>query len=75
MQEDALMFCGFRFRIAKSLQQDYLLPLCQPAQFQHLQALHQQIQGLLISIQGWDTQKQLLIGRNPSLIKVSTQNV
>jgi hypothetical protein len=41
------MFCQFGFRTAKSLQQEYLLPLFLPSHFQHLQALHQQIQDLL----------------------------
>ena len=36
-----------------------------------------QIHDLLTSIQGWDTRKQVFVGKNPcsSLIKLSTQNV
>jgi DNA-directed RNA polymerase len=43
--------------------------------FQYLQALHQQIQDLSTSIQGWDTKKQVLFGKNPCLTKTSTQSV
>jgi hypothetical protein len=75
MRENAQMCCELRFRIAKRLQLDYLLPLFQPAWFQHLQAHHQQIQGLLTSIQGWDTREYVLFGKNPCLKIVSTQNV
>jgi hypothetical protein len=43
--------------------------------FHYLQAQHQQNQDLLASIQGLDTRKQALFGKNPGLIKISTQNV
>ena len=75
MRENVQMCCELRFRIAKRLQLDYLLPSFQPARFQHLQAQHQQIQDLLTLIQGWDTRKQVWFGKNPYLIKFLTQNV
>jgi hypothetical protein len=52
MQEGAQMFCQFGFRIAKRLQQDYLLPLFQPlfSMSTSTTRQHQQIQDLLTSI-------------------------
>jgi hypothetical protein len=62
-------------KIDQSLKQDYLLSCFRPAWFQHLQAQHQQNQDQSTSIQGLDTRKKVLFGKNLCLIKNSNQYV